>query len=99
MHMSTRAASIALSFGLIFGGTAAVLPAEAHDSPKHNRLFDNCPNFNKRYPHGVGRRGAHDETSGEPVTNFKRSTRIYKRAMRPNYDLGRDRDGLACEKH
>jgi hypothetical protein len=55
-------------------------------------------NFNNKYPHGVGRRGAHDQTSGTPVTNFKRSTRIYKRAINHNSDLDRDRDGIACEK-
>jgi hypothetical protein len=34
-----------------------------------------------RYPHGVGKRFAHDKTSGVPVTNFKRSTLLYLRAM------------------
>jgi len=96
MKMSSRLGSIVLSAGLMLGGTSATLPAEAHDSPKHNRLFDNCTNFNKKYPHGVGRRGATDQ--GGDVTNFKRSTKIYKRAMRHNRDLDRDRDGIACEK-
>ena len=44
-------------------------------------LYKNCTNLNKRYPHGLGRLGAHDSTSGDPVTNFKRSTRLYKLAM------------------
>jgi hypothetical protein len=38
-------------------------------------LYKNCTNLNKRYPHGVGKRLARDKTSGEPVTNFRRSTR------------------------
>jgi hypothetical protein len=42
----------------------------------------------------VGRLGAVDKTSGEPVTNFKRSTLLYRTAMRYNRGLDRDRDGL-----
>jgi len=47
-----------------------------------------------RYPHGVGKVGAHDKTSGVPVTNFKRSNRLYYL----NRSLDRDKDGIACEK-
>jgi hypothetical protein len=58
-----------------------------------------CKVVNERFPHGVGRRFAHDRRkSGDPVTNFRRSTLIYRRAMRYNPDLDRDRDGIACEK-
>jgi hypothetical protein len=46
----------------------------------------------------VGKRYAHDETSGTPVTNFKRSTLLYNRAMRVNRGLDRDKVGIACEK-
>jgi hypothetical protein len=49
-------------------------------------------------PHGVGRAGAHDKTSGTPVMNFKRSTRLYREAMKANSRLDRDKDGIACEK-
>jgi Excalibur calcium-binding domain len=62
------------------------------------RVYKNCTNFNKRYPHGVGRRLARDKTSGTPVTNFKRSTVLYNTAMRYNRGLDRDKDGIACEK-
>jgi Excalibur calcium-binding domain len=64
-------------------------------------LYKNCTNFNKRYPHGVGKLGARDRTSGgdDPVTNFKRSTVIYNRAMSYNRGLDRDKDRIACEKH
>jgi hypothetical protein len=63
-------------------------------------LYKNCTNFNKRYPHGVGKRLARDRTkSGDPVTNFRRSTLIYNRAMRWNKGLDRNKDGVACEKH
>ena len=61
-------------------------------------LYRNCTNFNKRYPHGVGRLTARDKTSGTPVTNFRRSTRIYNVAMSHNRGLDRDKDGIACEK-
>jgi hypothetical protein len=56
--------------------------------------FKNCTALNKRYPHGVGRVGARDKTSGEPVTNFKRSNKLY----RLNKSKDRDKDGIACEK-
>jgi Excalibur calcium-binding domain len=61
-------------------------------------LWQNCKHFNARYPHGVGKRFAHDKTSGIPVTNFRRSTLRYLRAMSHNRGLDRDKDGIACEK-
>jgi hypothetical protein len=64
------------------------------------RLWSSCKHVNARYPHGVGKVGAHDRTtSGDPVTNFKRSTRLYRIAMSYNGGLDRDKDGIACEKH
>jgi hypothetical protein len=59
-----------------------------------------CSLVNKLYPHGVGRVGAVDHTASgtDPVTNFKRSTRLYNLAMRYNRGLDRDHDGIACEK-
>jgi hypothetical protein len=62
------------------------------------RLYKNCTNLNKKYRHGLGRRFAVDKTSGEPVTNFYRSTVLYRRAMSYNRGLDRDKDGIACEK-
>ena len=47
-------------------------------------LYKNRTNFNERYPHGVEKLTARDKTSGTPVTNFRRSTRIYNTAMRWN---------------
>jgi hypothetical protein len=60
--------------------------------------WKNCTNVNAKYPHGVGRAGARDHTSGDPVTNFKRSTAVYKTAVGYNKGLDRDKDGIACEK-
>ena len=56
--------------------------------------YPRCSALNRRYPHGVGRVGARDHTSGTPVTTFKRSNTIY----RANRHLDRDKDGVACEK-
>jgi Excalibur calcium-binding domain len=61
-------------------------------------LYKNCTNLNKRYPHGIGKVGARDHTSGRPVTTFKRSNLLYRRAMSYNRGLDRDKDGIACEK-
>jgi hypothetical protein len=59
--------------------------------------WKNCTAVNHRYHHGIGRAGAHDKTSGDPVTNFKRSTALYNTAMKYNRGLDRDKDGVACE--
>jgi hypothetical protein len=57
--------------------------------------FSNCTALHRVYPHGVGRYGARDHTSsGDPVTNFRRSNTLY----RQNSRLDRDKDGVACEK-
>ena len=72
--------------GLLIGGTTT---ADASA-----RTFKNCTAMHKVYKHGVGRYGAHDHTSGTPVTNFKRSNALY----RANKKSDRDGDGIACEK-
>ncbi len=66
----------------------AVTPASAA------RSYSNCTALNKDYPHGVGRPGARDKTSGKRVTNFTRSSKIYN----ANTARDRDKDGIACEK-
>ena len=91
--MNKRIGAAVAAFGLTLTFTAVALPAAtAHDTGIH----DNCTNFNRKFPHGVGRRGAHDQ--GGDVTSFKRSNRIYNRAERHNGDLDRDNDRIACEK-
>jgi hypothetical protein len=82
---------------LAIGSMAAIglaAPASAHP----NSWYKNCTNFNRHYPHGVGRLHAHDHTSGTPVTDFKRSNKLYATAMRHNSDLDRDKDHIACER-
>lgn len=87
-------------------GTAVVLsatavPASAATAPK---AFKNCTELNKVYPHGVGRSGARDHTSGKPVTTFRVSNTLYSYndGLVPRHtgehDLDRDNDGIACEK-
>lgn len=58
------------------------------------KTYTNCTKLNRAYPHGVGRPGAHDKTSGTPVTNFKRNRALYN----ANRGSDRDGDGIACEK-
>ena len=94
---------IAAAASLAFAPTSSEVVAFAKDtSPSAGeampRLYRNCTNYNKRYPHGVGRLLARDKTSGTPVTNFKRSTVLYNTGMRYNRGLDRDKDGIACEK-
>jgi hypothetical protein len=62
-------------------------------------LYKNCKALNAKYPHGLGKAGAKDKTkSGDPVTTFKRNTKLYNLAMSHNKGLDRDKDGIACEK-
>jgi hypothetical protein len=74
--------------------------AARHRSPPHPKHYRNCTALNKDYPHGVGRPGARDKTSGTPVTNFKVSGSLYNAndGGAGEHDLDRDNDGIACEK-
>lgn len=74
---------------------AASLAASVGAVPKP---WKNCTQVNKRYAHGVGKVGAYDRTSGDPVTNFRRSNKLYRLALKYNRGLDRDHDGIACEK-
>jgi hypothetical protein len=98
---TTVKASATGSWRLSYGGNDTSGPAvSAGDTVKVfptslTRVFANCPEMNRYYPHGVGRAGASDQVSGssEPVTDFLVSTKLY------NHNTGRDRDddGIACE--
>lgn len=79
------------------GSSAATSAAKT--VPAAPAYFKSCKALNKRYPHGVGRVGARDRApSRRPVTNFKRSNRIYGLALAYNPGLDSDHDGIACEK-
>jgi excalibur calcium-binding domain-containing protein len=75
-----------------------VLPDRPVASAVVPAVYKNCTALNKKYAHGVGRANARDKTSDEPVTTFKRSTRLYRIAISYNKGLDRDKDGIACEK-
>ena len=87
-----------LAFGTLAGAMAASLLASPATGSIERistaKEFRNCTALNRVYPHGVGRVGARDRTSGTPVRNFKRSNLLY----RQNKKSDRDGDGIACEK-
>jgi uncharacterized membrane protein len=89
MSLTKMAATLASAAVLALPLSALTLPAEAATH------YKNCTALHKHYKHGVGKKGAHDHTSGTPVTNFKRSSKLYK----ANKKLDRDKDGIACEAH
>jgi len=83
-----------IAFALLAALPASAAP-DATTSPELTQIrYPRCAALNKRYPHGVGMVGARDRTSGTPVTNFRRSNRLY----RQNDHLDRDKDRIACEK-
>ena len=86
---------IVLSLVVIF----AAVPAQAaqHVTSVATATARNCATLHAKYPHGVGRPGAHDKTKSRtgPVTNFTRNKTAYLK----NKSLDRDHDGIACEKH
>jgi hypothetical protein len=79
---------------------ALVVAPRAGASRATPYLWQNCTHVHTKYRHGVGRANARDRVRGStaPVTTFKRSTTVYRTAIRWNSDLDRDRDGVACEK-
>jgi hypothetical protein len=94
--MQRRSVAAAAAVALLIGVVPAADAAQSTGVPTVKR-YANCKALNKVYPHGVGKPGAKDKVrkGAKPVTNFKRSKRIYKAQPRT---LDRDRDGIACEK-
>jgi len=80
--------------------SATAVPASAAPAP---RSYKNCAELNRVYPHGVGRKGAHDSVrgKGKPVTNFRVDNTLYylNDGGFRQHDLDGDNDGIACEKH
>jgi hypothetical protein len=93
--MNRHLAAVVVLVVAVLVPSAGVALASVSAAPP---LYRNCTNLNKKWPHGLGKVGARDRTSGTPVRTFKRSTRLYKLAMSYNRGLDRDRDGVACEK-
>ena len=99
--MQFRQASIAsIAFAAAAVASSVVVVSAPADAAVSWR---NCAAVHRTYPHGVGKRHAHDidhdHTGEPPVTNFKRSNHLYAVAMNHNRGLDRDRDGIACESH
>ncbi len=89
-------AFVAAAALFVFAAPAGSTPLRTEAMPL---LYKNCASLNKKYPDGIGRVGARDKTkSGDPVTNFKRSSKLYNLALSHNRGLDRDKDGVACEK-
>jgi hypothetical protein len=94
MLRTERSVKLAAAIIVLTVAFAVVGSADALIPPQ----WKNCKAVNARYPHGIGKVGAHDKTAGEPVTNFKRSTKLYHLATGYNKGLDRDKDGIACEQ-
>ena len=92
--MNLRRALATLTAAGALLGALPITPVAAHTTGIH----DNCTNLNRKWPHGVGTRGAVDRSSGRGVTNFHRSNDAYWAAERHNGTLDRDNDRIACEK-
>lgn len=88
--MTRTIAILASGLSLTIGVMTMASSAEAVTPKK----YQNCTKLNKDYPHGVGKSGARDKTSGVPVTTFK----VSKKAHDLNKGSDRDKDGIACEK-
>jgi hypothetical protein len=88
--MLRKLATVVAGLSLTVGVVATASSAEAAPPKK----YKNCTQLNKVYPHGVGKPGAKDKTSGTPVKNFKANAKLYTL----NKHSDRDKDGIACEK-
>lgn len=80
---------------LAVDASAAVRRPAPKPAPKPVR-YKNCTELNKKFPHGVARRGAKDKVRGraKPVTTFTVNAQWYA----ANIHLDADKDGVACEK-
>jgi hypothetical protein len=65
MHRAVaRAAALAAACAVVIAAVPGLADARI---PAQWR---NCKAVNARYPHGIGKVGAHDKTTGVPVTTF-----------------------------
>ncbi|TBN57360.1 excalibur calcium-binding domain-containing protein [Glaciihabitans arcticus] len=102
MKLRTRISAVV--FAAIIATPALMGASSATASPSSGLVsmgaaggtFANCTALNKKYPHGVGKKGAKDKVSGasKPVKTFTVSTSVYNK----NKKSDRDKDGIACEK-
>jgi hypothetical protein len=99
-RLMRRLVTVAMVTALAAGANVAVVATGAEAA---TGTYANCTALNKKYKHGVGKKGARDlikgkYVKGRSVTTFKVSTKIYNEAMKANKRLDGDKDGVACEK-
>ena len=97
-----RASAFAVAV-LAFGSLSGIAQAAQPESVPTATKYKSCKAMNNgKYPHGVGKKGAKDKTSGTRVTDFTRNNKVYwlysGSAGSRIRDLDRDNDGIACEK-
>lgn len=80
---------------LVAMACAVTVPALAVAPAMAATTYSNCSAMHEDYPHGVGKPGAVDSTSGTPVTDFTVDADLYN----ANKKSDRDGDGIACEKN
>lgn len=90
---------------IIISGTTTLAPTEADAA---SGIYKNCTSFNKQYPKGVAKSAStknkvvsrkNNTTSYKSLSSgTKISSKIYSKAIKNNYDLDRDNDGIACER-
>ena len=72
-----RASALAVAV-LAFGSMSGIAQASQPTMLPDGLGYKNCTAMNNgKYPHGVGKKGAVDKTSGKRVTNFTRSNKVY----------------------
>lgn len=81
--------------GSMAAGALMIAPLSVAAPAQAATDYPNCTALREDYPHGVGRPGAVDSTSGTPVTNFTVDADLYN----ANSESDRDGDGIACEQH
>src|SRR4051794_22275259 len=91
-HRSQTFSAIAIAAAFL--SLAASAGAGTQGKASGQVRYRNCAALNRVFPHGVGRVGARDKTTGVPVTTFKRSNALYI----ANEGRDRDKDGIACEQ-
>ena len=92
MRFAPVLTAVIVAVPLLVGAPAVAAPA--HHIAASAKTYANCTQLHKVYPHGVGKKGAKDKTSGKRVTNFTVNTAVYN----ANKKSDRDHDGIACEK-
>ncbi|MFE6166997.1 excalibur calcium-binding domain-containing protein [Viridibacillus arvi] len=97
--------NFAIATTIIFSGTVTIAPSQTDAA---TGIYKNCTAFNKHYPKGVAKsantknkvvsRKSKQTTYKSMSSGTKISSEIYKKAIKNNYDLDRDNDGIACER-